>query len=72
MKRTVFRGSAAALVTPMREDGSVDGEALAALADAHEAAGTDALAVGAYTGEGDSLTVVERLEACLLYTSRCV
>lgn len=63
MKRTVFRGSAAALITPMREDGSVDAEALAALADAHEAAGTDALAVGAYTGEGDSLTVGERLEA---------
>lgn len=63
MKKTVFRGSAAALVTPMRPDGSVDLEALAALADAQEAAGTDALAVAAFTGEGDRLTVGERLEA---------
>ena len=63
MKRTVFRGSAASLVTPMRRDGSLDFEALAALADAHEAAGTDALAVAAHTGEGDLLTAGERLEA---------
>ena len=48
-------GSIVALVTPMREDGSVDFDALRALIDWHIAEGTDCLAPCGTTGESPTL-----------------
>jgi 4-hydroxy-tetrahydrodipicolinate synthase len=54
----MFQGSIVALVTPMREDGSVDEESLHALIDWHVGQGTDAIvAVGT---SGESATLNER------------
>ena len=61
MKRTVFRGSGVALVTPMRQDFSVDYEALGRLVDFHLARKTDALVVVGTTGEAATLSPEERL-----------
>jgi 4-hydroxy-tetrahydrodipicolinate synthase len=55
-------GSIVALVTPMREDGSVDHDALRALIDWHVAEGTDCIGVVGTTGESPTLNVEEHWE----------
>ena len=55
-------GSIVALVTPMREDGSVDFDALRALIDWHIAEGTDVIGVVGTTGESPTVTVDEHCE----------
>lgn len=55
-------GSIVALVTPMREDGSVDHDALRALIDWHIAEQTDCVCVVGTTGESPTLTVEEHWE----------
>jgi 4-hydroxy-tetrahydrodipicolinate synthase len=55
-------GSIVALVTPMREDGSVDHDALRRLIDWHIAEGTDCIGVVGTTGESPTLTVEEHWE----------
>lgn len=55
----MFKGSMVALVTPMRDDGAVDDDALAALIDWHVASGTDAIVAVGTTGESATLTVPE-------------
>ena len=55
-------GSIVALVTPMREDGSVDHAALRALIDWHVAEGTDCVGVVGTTGESPTLSVEEHWE----------
>ena len=55
-------GSIVALVTPMREDGSVDETALRALIDWHVAEGTDCIGVVGTTGESPTLSVEEHWE----------
>ena len=55
-------GSIVALVTPMREDGSVDHDALRALIDWHIAERTDCIGVVATTGESPTLSVEEHWE----------
>ena len=55
-------GSIVALVTPMREDGSVDHDALRALIDWHVAEGTDCIGVVGTTGESPTVTVEEHWE----------
>ncbi|HRI17576.1 MAG TPA: 4-hydroxy-tetrahydrodipicolinate synthase [Burkholderiaceae bacterium] len=55
-------GSIVALVTPMREDGSVDHDALRALIDWHVAEGTDCIGVVGTTGESPTLSVEEHWE----------
>jgi 4-hydroxy-tetrahydrodipicolinate synthase len=55
-------GSIVALVTPMREDGSVDDDALRALIDWHIAEGTDCIGVVGTTGESPTLSVEEHWE----------
>lgn len=55
----MFRGSMVALVTPMREGGDVDDEALAALVDWHVASGTAAIVSVGTSGESATLTVPE-------------
>ena len=55
-------GSIVALVTPMREDGSVDHDALRKLIDWHIAEGTDCIGVVGTTGESPTLSVEEHWE----------
>lgn len=55
-------GSIVALVTPMREDCSVDHDALRALIDWHVAEGTDCIGVVGTTGESPTVTVEEHWE----------
>ncbi|MGN0519496.1 MAG: N-acetylneuraminate lyase [Candidatus Fimenecus sp.] len=57
-----FQGVYAALMTPFSADGSVDYEALKALADHCVDAGLTGLYVGGSTGEGFLLTEEERME----------
>ncbi|MCB1759134.1 MAG: 4-hydroxy-tetrahydrodipicolinate synthase [Gammaproteobacteria bacterium] len=51
----MFQGSIVALVTPMREDGSVDEESLYALVDWHVEQGTDAIVAVGTSGESATL-----------------
>ena len=55
-------GSIVALVTPMRDDGSVDYAALRSLIDWHIAEGTDCIGVVGTTGESPTVTVDEHCE----------
>jgi 4-hydroxy-tetrahydrodipicolinate synthase len=55
-------GSIVALVTPMREDGSVDYDALRRLIDWHVAEGTDCIGVVGTTGESPTVSVEEHCE----------
>ena len=56
------QGSIVALVTPMREDGSVDYAALRALIDWHIAEGTDCIGVVGTTGESPTVSMQENCE----------
>lgn len=62
MKETVFRGAATAMITPMREDGSVDYEAMGRLIDWQIEQGIDALLIAATSGEGSTLSDEEHRE----------
>ena len=73
----MFHGSMVALVTPMRDDGAVDEDSLAALIEFHITQGTDAIVAVGTTGESATLDesehcavirrVVERVHrSCLL------
>lgn len=55
----MFQGSMVALVTPMRDDGAVDHDALARLVEWHATEGTDALVVVGTTGESPTLDADE-------------
>lgn len=61
-KGEAFAGVTVALVTPMRQDGSVDFEALGRLVDWHVEQGTDGLAPVGTTGESPTLTHDEHRE----------
>ena len=61
MKKTVFTGAAVALVTPMRQDGSVDYENLSRLVDDQIQRGTDAIVACGTTGESATLNHQEHL-----------
>jgi 4-hydroxy-tetrahydrodipicolinate synthase len=58
----MLTGSIVALVTPMREDGAVDHEALAKLVDRTVEAGTAAIVSVGTTGESATLTVSEHTD----------
>ena len=51
----MLRGSMVALITPMHEDGSLDGEALRRLVDFHVDQRTDAIVAAGTTGESSTL-----------------
>ncbi len=51
----MYRGSMVALITPMREDGSLDENSLRNLVDFHVAQGTDAIVAVGTTGESATL-----------------
>lgn len=55
----MFQGSMVALVTPMREDGSIDMDALDRLLEWHVSAGTDAIVAVGTTGESATLDFEE-------------
>ncbi len=61
MKRTIFTGSAVAIVTPFNGKG-VDFDALGALLDFQLENGTDAIVVCGTTGEASAMTYQERAE----------
>lgn len=56
MKKLVFTGSAVALITPMKSDGSVNYETLEKLIEFHIKNGTDAIVACATTGESPVLS----------------
>ena len=62
MKKTVFAGSATALVTPMKEDLSIDFDLFGTLIQEQIRHGTDALVVAGTTGESATLTDEEHIE----------
>lgn len=62
MKQLIFTGSAVALVTPMKSDGTVDFEELNKLAEFHVESGTDAIVVCGTTGESATLDDEEHIE----------
>lgn len=66
MKKTIFTGSGVAIITPMREDLSVDYETLGAMIDHQIENGTDAIVIVGTTGESSTLTDEEHVE-CIRY-----
>ncbi len=58
----MLRGSMVALITPMHEDGSLDGKALRHLIDFHIDQGTDAIVAMGTTGESATLDHEEHCE----------
>ncbi len=58
----MFRGSMAAVVTPMAADGGIDYRALERLVEFHVESGTDALVPAGTTGESATLTCDEHCE----------
>lgn len=62
----MFQGSMVALVTPMREDNSLDREALQRLVDFHFDNGTDAIVAVGTTGESPTLDFDEHCEVIRL------
>ena len=55
----MFHGSMVALATPMREDGALDNDSLAALIEFHISQGTDAIVAVGTTGESATLDEAE-------------
>ena len=62
-KKTIFKGSGVALVTPMKENEEINYDAMAELIEAQIAGGTDALIVCGTSGEAPTLDDPEHLEA---------
>jgi len=58
----MLTGSLVAIITPMREDGSVHYEQFQRLIDWHIANGTDAIVAVGTTGESTTLSVPEKIE----------
>lgn len=58
----MFSGSMVALVTPMREDGSLDYDSLQKLVDFHVENGTDGIVAVGTTGESATLSVSEHTD----------
>lgn len=56
MKKTVFTGAATAIITPMKNDASVDYDAFSKLIDWQIEQGIDAIVVAGTTGEGSTLS----------------
>lgn len=65
-RRRMFQGSMVALVTPMREDGSLDRPTLQRLVDFHIENGTDAIIAVGTTGESPTLDMDEHCEVIRL------
>lgn len=62
MKKTIFKGSAVAIVTPFHADGTVNYDMLGQLIEFQIANGTDALVITGTTGESSTLSHAEHSE----------
>lgn len=62
MSQPSITGTHVAIITPFRDDGSIDWTAWARLIDWHASSGTDGIVVGGTTGESPALTEEELLE----------
>ena len=62
LQKPVFKGVATALITPMKESGEIDFDALGRLIDWQIACGVDGLVIAGTTGEGSTLTDEEHRE----------
>ena len=71
MKKQIFTGSAVALVTPMKEDGSVNYQELKRLLQFQLKHNTDAVVIAGTTGESATLTDEEHLKI-ISYCVSCV
>jgi len=69
MKKTVFTGACAAIVTPMNEDFSINYEKLGELIDWQIESGIDAILICGTTGESTTMTDNEHVE-CIRYAVR--
>ena len=67
MKKRIFTGSAVAIVTPMRDDGTVDYEELGRIIEFQIENGTDAIVTCGTTGEAATMTAEEHC-AVMRYT----
>ena len=61
MKNTIFRGAATAIITPMKQDGSVDFETFARLIEFQIEGGISAIVVCGTTGEAATLSTEEHI-----------
>lgn len=61
MKNTIFRGAATAIITPMKQDGSVDYETFARLIEFQIEGGISAIVVCGTTGEAATLSTEEHV-----------
>ena len=69
----LFKGSAVALVTPFKNDGSIDYETLKKLIDFQIENKTDAIVITGTTGESSTLSYKEHMkviEECIKYTDK--
>ena len=63
MKKTIFTGAGVALITPMKEDGSINFDELGRVLDAQIEGGTDAIIICGTTGEASTMPDEEHKEA---------
>ena len=70
MKPIVFKGSAAALVTPMRTDGAINWELFGLLLDRQLEQGSDAVLICGTTGESATLSEREHIDAIAFAADR--
>lgn len=71
MKRTIFTGAGVALITPMKEDGSIHYEKLEQLIEYQIKNHTDAIIAAGTTGEASTLNDKEHFEL-IRFTVNCV
>lgn len=71
MKKVIFKGAATALVTPMKEDGSVNYERLETLVDEQITGGIDALVICGTTGEKSTLRYDEHVKVIEVAAKAC-
>ena len=72
---SIFTGAGVALITPMREDGSINYEEMERIVDYQIENGTDAIIVCGTTGEASTMTHEEHIEtirACVAMTKKRV
>ncbi len=70
MKKQIFTGAATALVTPFKEDGSVNFECLRVLVEHQISEGIDALVLCGTTGEKSTLNYAEHIEVIKVAASQ--
>ena len=58
----IFKGSGVAIVTPFKEDGSIDYDKLDELIDYHCENGTDSIIICGTTGESATMTEEEHMD----------